>query len=312
MQTERRALVVSTVVALALGIVALVAGLFTGSGAILLDGAFNLCFFGTALLTLRIARLLERPDDERYPFGYVQFEPLINMVKGLLIIGVGLLAVADAGLSLSQGGQTVSTGPAMAYAGIGSLVCLSVLVFLWRAEARLRSPLVRGDVDNWAVNAAITAGMLLAFVAAFLLQRANLHAAARLVDPILVILIVAITAYVPIRMVRVGLNALLQRSAAHVKVKEIDAAIRRATGDLAPADILVRALRPGRTTYVLAHVVLGDDRADVTVRETDQCRADISSALSSKFAPVVVDVVFTCVAEFAQPTAGYSEAANLE
>ena len=90
---ETKALVVSTVAALVLGVIALAVALATGSGAILLDGAFNLCFFATALVTLRVAKLLERPDDRHYPFGYVQFEPLINMLKGLLILGVNLIAL---------------------------------------------------------------------------------------------------------------------------------------------------------------------------------------------------------------------------
>ena len=45
------------------------------------------------LFTLRVARLLARPDDERYPFGYLFFEPLINTVKGLLILGVSAFAL---------------------------------------------------------------------------------------------------------------------------------------------------------------------------------------------------------------------------
>ena len=90
MFTERTELLVSTIAALALGLLALAVALGTGSAAVLLDGVFNLCFFVTALATLRVAKLLQRPDDARYPFGYVQFEPLINMAKGLLILGVGL------------------------------------------------------------------------------------------------------------------------------------------------------------------------------------------------------------------------------
>ncbi|HEY2123277.1 MAG TPA: cation transporter [Chthoniobacterales bacterium] len=81
MKSERSALMLSTVVALFIGAIAIAIGIATGSGAILLDGAFNLCFFATALVTLRVARMLERPDDDRYPFGYLQFEPLINMVR---------------------------------------------------------------------------------------------------------------------------------------------------------------------------------------------------------------------------------------
>ena len=86
--TERAALRLSAAAALLIGVLGLAAALATGSGAILLDGLFNLTFFATALLTLRVATLVARPDDEPYPFGYIFFEPLITTVKGLLILGV--------------------------------------------------------------------------------------------------------------------------------------------------------------------------------------------------------------------------------
>ena len=107
--------------AAALGAVGVVAAVVSGSGAILLDGLFNVCFFATALLTLRVAALLERPDDERYPFGYLFFEPLINPAKGLLILGVSLFALVDAAIALASGGREVVLGPAMAYAAFATV-----------------------------------------------------------------------------------------------------------------------------------------------------------------------------------------------
>ena len=120
MRSERAALLLSAAAALVLGAVGVAAAVATGSGAILLDGLFNLCFFATALFTLRVAALLARPDDERYPFGYLFFEPLINTVKGLLILGVSLFALVDAAIALATGGRAVAFGPAIAYAAFAT------------------------------------------------------------------------------------------------------------------------------------------------------------------------------------------------
>ena len=127
----------------------------TGSGAILLDGLFNLCFFGTALFTLRVAALLARPDDERYPFGYLFFEPLINTVKGLLILGVSLFALVDAAIALATGGRDGRRSARRSlYAAFATVACLAVVLALRRTRQRGASPLVAADVDNWTVNAA--------------------------------------------------------------------------------------------------------------------------------------------------------------
>ena len=149
MSAERPALIVSALAAAALGAVGVVAAVVSGSGAILLDGLFNVCFFATALLTLRVAALLERPDDERYPFGYLFFEPLINTAKGLLILGVSLFALVDAAIALASGGREVVLGPAMAYAAFATVTCVAVALFL-RAPPR-REPAGRrrrGELDG--------------------------------------------------------------------------------------------------------------------------------------------------------------------
>jgi predicted Co/Zn/Cd cation transporter (cation efflux family) len=212
MNGEIKALLLSTVAALALGAIALIVALATESGAILLDAAFNLCFFATALFTLRVARLLKRPDDHDYPFGYLHFEPLINMLKGLLILGVGVFALADSAVAMYRGGTAVSAGIAFIYAIYATTHCAVILWMLRRAERQVQSPLVKGDVDNWTVNLAISIGMVVAFCLALLLQRWEMEGAAKLIDPILVSLVVLLTVVVPIRMCWHAILALLKRA----------------------------------------------------------------------------------------------------
>lgn len=302
---ETRALLVSTVCALIMGVIAVFVALATGSGAILLDGAFNLCFFATALVTLRVARLLQQPDDRRYPFGYVQFEPLINLVKGLLIVGVGLIALIDAAFSIYRGGNELAAGLALAYAVFAVMVCGGALLLLRRARARLTSPLVEGDVENWTVNLAISLGMLAAFCLALFLQGRGMNAVARLVDPILVGLVVVLTLGVPIRMAGHGLLALLNRAPDQVVVASVEALARGALTGLTAPTLYVRVLQPGRTTYVLVHVLLAEPDLNLDVRRADQLRRAMIAAIAERHAPVIVDIVFTATEELAAPTTGF-------
>jgi predicted Co/Zn/Cd cation transporter (cation efflux family) len=305
MTTETWSLVLSTVAALALGVVALMVALATGSGAILLDGAFNLCFFVTAPVTLRVARLLARPDDQHYPFGYLHFEPLINLVKGLLILGVGLIALIDAAISLYRGGNEVSAGLALAYAAFATVVCGFVFLALRRARRQTASPLVQGDIENWLVNLAISGGMFAAFCLALILQRAEMAAAARLVDPILVGLVVLLTLGVPIRMAGRGLLALLQRAPAKEVVAEIEEQVRGALADLPMRALYVRVVQPGRTTYAMVHALLGEAEAGLDVRQADALRRGVVAAVAARHAPVIIDVIFTANEELAAPTTGF-------
>jgi predicted Co/Zn/Cd cation transporter (cation efflux family) len=299
---ETRALTLSALAALGLGGLALALALAARSGAILLDAAYNLSFFATALLTLRIARLLRRPDDARYPFGYLAFEPLINLVKGLLMLGVAGFALVDAGGKLARGGVPLEAGLALAYAAAATLACGAVLLALRRAPSP--SPLVRADIENWTVNLAVSGGMAAAFLLALVLQRAGRDAASQLVDPILVGLVVVLTLPVPARMALRALQALLNRAPDPGVTASVEAAVRGALGDLAPRALYVRVLRPGRTTYATAHVVLAETDAGLEVRRADTLRRAAVAAVAKAHHPVILDMVFTAVDAFAAPTAG--------
>lgn len=302
--TERTALRISAGAALLIGGAGLAAAMATGSGAILLDGSFNLCFFVTAVFTLRVATLLTRPDDERYPFGYLSFEPLINTVKGLLILGVSLFALVDALRALLTGGREVSFGPAILYAAFATIACLGVALVLRRAQTRVASPLVAADVENWTVNTMVSAGILAGFFAAAALQRSGHPDAARHVDPAMVALVVLVSIAVPVRMAWTGLTALLNRAPAAAVVAGMEALVRAALGPLPIRRLYLRAVQPGRTAYVTVHVLLPEG-SDLGLAEADRLRGAVIAALASRHAPAVIDVVFTAVESFAAPTTGY-------
>lgn len=302
MSAERPALIVSALAAAALGAVGVVAAVVSGSGAILLDGLFNVCFFATALLTLRVAALLERPDDERYPFGYLFFEPLINTAKGLLILGVSLFALVDAAIALASGGREVVLGPAMAYAAFATVTCVAVALFL--RGRRDVSPLVAADVENWTVNAAVSGGVLAGFAGAAILERAGLTGAARHVDPAMVALVVLGTIAVPLRMAGGGLRALLNRGPAAPVAAGMEALAREALGDLPIRRLYIRAVQPGRTAYIAVHVLLPTDAA-LDLAAADRLRGRVITALAARHGPAIVDVVFTAVEDYAAPTTGF-------
>ena len=93
---ERRGLLASVVGAALVGATGVVFFFLTDAEAILLDGLFNLVYGLTGLFTMKVARLVLRGDDERFPLGYAFFEPLVNGIKGILLIGLTLMAFFSA------------------------------------------------------------------------------------------------------------------------------------------------------------------------------------------------------------------------
>jgi predicted Co/Zn/Cd cation transporter (cation efflux family) len=121
---EKRGLWLSTLFMAALGIGF---AILTSSNAVLLDGLFSLIGFAIGLVSLRVAMLVRRPDDEVYHFGYAAYEPMLNLSKGLLMAFVTIFALVSAVQVVLQGGREIQAGWASVYAWIAAAVGRDVI-----------------------------------------------------------------------------------------------------------------------------------------------------------------------------------------
>ena len=146
----------------------------TGSNAILFDGIYSLIGLSTAVLTLKVARRAERPDDDRFHFGYTSIEPTINLFKAL-IVGVScVVAAIQAARRLWAGGNLAEYDLSVVYGGIATLGCVIGAWVLQRSSRDSRSDLVRVEAKTWLLDAVLSAAVLLGFSVAWLLERSAL------------------------------------------------------------------------------------------------------------------------------------------
>lgn len=300
-KTERGALGLSAAMSLALGVVALVVAFLSGSQAILLDGLFNISYFVIALATVRVARLVTMPDSGSFPFGYGYFESLINAGKGLLILGISALALGDSLIALATGGRDVDAGLAIVYATVATVACGATALILRRLNRHLNTPLISADVGNWTVNTAVSAAVLGAFCLIPLLRWQDLPHLTPYVDPILVTLIVILCIGVPVRISLQAIQELLNRAPPKAVQQPVRAAVERAVSTLPLDHLYVRMVRPGRTLYVLVHVVLPEDYQPGTMDALDGVRHRIAEAVQAVAPNAIIDVIFTGDTRWAEP-----------
>jgi hypothetical protein len=104
-----------------------------------------------------------------------------------------------------------------------------------------------------------------------------------------------------------GLLALLNRAPSAPVVAGMEALVRAALGELPVTRLWVRAIQPGRTAYVVVHVLVPPG-TPLDIAAADRLRGAVIAALGARHAPVIADVVFTAVEAYAAPTAGYPAA----
>lgn len=299
---ERKALLVSVVSSLVIGVCGVALAHLSKSEAILLDGLFNLTYFVTGLFTLRVAKMLYRPDNERFPYGYGYFEPLINGIKGALVLGVTLAAAISAVRALAGGGRAVDAGPAVIYGVVAATAGFSVCGYLVHMTRKHHSPMLRADAKNWFLNGIISFAVLLAFIGVWIINDTRFSELAPYVDPVVVLLVVVISIAIPAREAWTALMQLVNRAPSPDVVHRIESNVKEAMKDLKLPEhqTVIRVLNPGRMRLVMIHIILPADYT-ASIQQLDTIREKITEPLCQDYRLTLVDTVFTADHDYAGP-----------
>jgi predicted Co/Zn/Cd cation transporter (cation efflux family) len=174
-------------------------GLSTGSGVIIFDGLFAALTLVTTWLAYRATRLLGRPEDDRFQFGFRHLEPLVTALRALALALVCCSAAVGAVASILRGGQSIDQPSVLVYALF--TLALAGSVYTWERRVLRRHPSVtlRLDSQEWLFGVLLSVGILAGWGVAHALTRAGWLRAAGLIDPVLVLLVVAAVVQVPLR-----------------------------------------------------------------------------------------------------------------
>ena len=275
----------------------------TESRAILLDGLFDLTYFIAALFTFKVAQLVHREDDDRFPYGYAYFEPLMNGIKGMLVLGISIMAFADAIAAIMSGGRTIEAGLAILYALLATAGCVIFAMVIRKGARKVNSPLLATDAYNWLVNAAISACVLFAFGSILLLRDSDWAFLIPYVDPIVVVTVILITLSIPVKMAWQAMMELLNRAPPESVSEHVRNIIEECTAQLPVSELFVRVLHPGRTRMVLVHVVLPDSFRVESLAMLDDVREHCQMRLREAHLETILDMVFTSDRAWGAPTA---------
>ena len=120
---EQWALRLSLVGSLGAFILAFSFAMVTRSGAIMLDGFYSLVTVSMSFVTLKVASLMQLGRSQKFQFGYYGFEPLINTIKGIIVLSVTLFALVSAVEAILHGGRPLEVGSAVIFAIFSTTIC---------------------------------------------------------------------------------------------------------------------------------------------------------------------------------------------
>jgi cation diffusion facilitator family transporter len=273
-------------------VLALVFAVLTNSDAILFDGIYSLIAFCVTLLTIKVAKLAERPDDDRFHFGYTAMEPTLNLFKALIILVACVYAGIEATKRLLAGGNPAEYGLAVVYGAISTVGCFTVAWLLVRTGKQTRSDLVAVEAKTWLMDGLLSCAVFLGFLGAWWLESSPWPEYASLVDPILLITIVTLALPVPLGILKDSLREIVWMAPSEPVVDEMEQRLLASLAGLDYAHIEFRATKRGRNTYVLIHFVVGESFTITSIAELDTIRHRSELALKSWNPEIVMDMLF--------------------
>jgi len=289
---EKRGLLLSIIGALFMAGLGFGFAVLTSSDAVLLDGFFSLIGFAIGLVSLRVATLVRRPDDDEYHFGYAAYEPMLNLTKGLLMAFVTLFALVSAILVVIEGGREIEAGWASVYAWVAAAGCFAIAVSQRALAKKTSSPLLVVDSKNWLIDGLMSVAVGIAFLVALLLADTPNDHLLPYADPAVVIILVILSLPIPFKIIRDNWKQMLGRAPDEALQQKARAAVARVLDASEEYDTKIRMDQLGRLTYLQLYVVIkGSLNPDVS--RLDGCRAAVHDALKDDFDNLALDVIFT-------------------
>lgn len=294
-----------TVVIASFGIVF---GLLSGSFSILFDGAYALLDASMSVLALAVVRLIRSYTHaassagrlrERFTFGFWHLEPMVLGLNGILLIGVALYALIGAVSLILAGGRPLEFGFAIVYAVVTVLACGTAALVEHRANRRIGSDFLALDARSWAMSAAITAALLIAFCIGYAIEGTAYGWLAPYVDPTVLALVCLVIIPIPIGTVKQAFADILLVTPGDLKahVDRVAAAAVERYGFLGYRAYVARV---GRARQIELYFLVPHDAPARTIGEWDALRDAIGLELGPDSPDRWLTILFTGDREWAE------------
>ena len=272
---ERRALLVSLGASIVLAVAALVLGVASGIRIILFDGAYMSIGLILSWASLQAARAAASGPSRRYPFGRDALAPLVVVIQGLALAGTLVLAFGDALVVIRDGGSEVNVLVISVYGLVTGVV--GFVVAWWLGRLGRGSDLVAAEAAQWRAGSMLSVIMFVGALVVAGLELTTYRDVARFADPALVIVACLVLAVIPMRLIRSGVNELLEGAPSPELATRIAAAVESVRDRFGLPEPVIRAGKVGHKVYVEVDFVVPPDTW--SVEDEDEVRRSIIAAL---------------------------------
>jgi cation diffusion facilitator family transporter len=137
-----------------------VAGVITGSVAILTEAAHSAIDLLASWIAFFSLRKAAEPADASHPYGHAKLENLAAAIEGMLILVGGGVIIYESIHRLAVGAHVDTIGLGIAVVGFSALANFGVSEYLYRQARVTESPALQGDAAHLRTDAWTSVGVL--------------------------------------------------------------------------------------------------------------------------------------------------------
>jgi cation diffusion facilitator family transporter len=166
-----RASWISIVGNLLLAILKIVAGIISGSLAVVADGIDSASDIATSIITLVTARILNKPPNVKFPYGYEKADTVATKALSFVIFFAGAqLAISTVKRIISGDISGIPTHLALIITGISIVSKLGLSVYLQKTGKKVNSAMLLANGKNMQNDVIISISVLVGLIFTFILK----------------------------------------------------------------------------------------------------------------------------------------------
>jgi cation diffusion facilitator family transporter len=291
---EQQTLRISVITIVGLAIAGIGYGLYIGSEAVMLDGFYALTSLLGSGLYLLAAKVVEKPADRHFQYGYAHIEPLVNSFNNLILLIVCLYALFNGLEGLRTGGNPVDAGNVVIYSLLSAAVAAAVWIYESRVAARSDSQLIRNDAREWMISTGFSLITLIGFAMVWVLPEPYRSWWARYADSGVLALMALLLLPVPAKILYENMREVLLITNPDDEVAQrVSAVMRAIEAECDIASYSTHIAKTGRIHVIEINIVVGENFAPQSVPQLDALRARIWDAIGLPLEQAWLGILFT-------------------
>lgn len=290
---EKRAMSISLYGNIAFVIIEIVVAVWTGSQAVLLDAVYDGVEFVMLLPSIFLIPFLYKPLTEKRPFGYMQFETVFVLIKGITMTAVTVGLILNNINIMVHGGRSISFGIVAYFELFAAVLGVIVSTYLSKKNDMLNSPLIEMEMNSWRIDCIASFGMAIAFFMPKFITSDGFNAFTPYLDQVITIILSLFMIPVPLKTVISALRDLILIPPEEEITEQIkDCVYETISGDRY-SDVYFDIVRTGRKLWISVYITFPDDTMSLKRfgKLQSECIRQLSEVLDETYPDFYIELL---------------------